>query len=229
MDYFDGLLDETSALLSDFPRKEYPYGKKWQDVGRNSLVLKRDEAFELDGVGYNLVTARDIGESGITVIGRELSQISGETRFARVSLLQMNGFDDEQKAYDTIRKVEYAKYHYFPKGFMVRTVSTSHKEAIRVTKEALKSGITFEKVGGLLISKYLENPSVRAARIIYVTEQSADFEQLEKIAQRNYEITETLNHIMQNVQFDCDVCKLKKICDEVEGLRELHFKTAGMM
>ena len=226
MNFFDGLIDETNALLEGFVKHEYPYGKKWKDLGRNTLVLKRDEAFELDGVGFNLVTSRDIGESGVTVIGSELNEINDETRFARISLISMQAFDDEQKSYDTIRKIEYSKYHYFPEGFMVRTVSTSHKENVRVTKKALNEGITFECVGNLLLGKYLENPAVISARVIYVTNQGADFASLEAIAEKNYEITETLNHIMKNIPLDCSSCRLKPICDEVEGMRELHFKNA---
>ena len=107
---------------------------------------------------------------------------------------------------------------------MLRTVSTSHKENARVTKEAIAKGISFQKVGSLLVSKYLENENVRAARVIYVTDSAADFDRLERIAQRNYDITETLNHIMKNLPLDCSACNLKKICDEVEGMRELHFK-----
>ena len=105
-----------------------------------------------------------------------LGEITNERRFARISLIQTVAFDDEQAAYDVIRKVEYSKYHYFPEGFMLRTVSTSHKENARVTKEAIAKGISFQKVGSLLVSKYLENENVRAARVIYVTDSAADFD-----------------------------------------------------
>ncbi len=223
MDFFESLIEETRKLLSKLVKKEYPLCSPWEDVGRNTLVLKRDEAFELDGTGFNLVTSNPIGESGVTVIGSDLKDIKSERRFARISLIQTVEFEDEQSAYNAIRKVEYSKYHYFPEGFMLRTVSTSHKEAARVTKKALEKGISFQKVGSLLASKYLENENVVAARIFYVTDSSADFDSLEKIAERNYEITEALNHIMKDLPLDCSACRLKPICDEVEGMRELHF------
>ncbi len=228
MNFFDGLIREVKNCLEGFERKNYPYAERWEDVGRNTLVLKRDEAFELSGTGFNLVTSNDIGESGVTVIGNDLGEIKGETEFARISLIRMKDFADEQEAYDVIRKVEYLKYHYFPLGFMVRTYSTANQEDVRVTKSAVKSGISFSKVGNLLISKYLENPAVISARIVYVTEQSADFEALSKTAEKNYEITETLNSIMKNIPLDCSACNLKPICDEVEGMRELHFKKSKM-
>ena len=228
MNFFDGLICEVKDCLEGFEKKIYPYAEKWEDEGKNTLVLKRDEAFELEGIGFNLVTSEMIGESGVTVIGKDLGEITRETRVARISLIQMNDIADEQTAYDTIRKVEYLKYHYFPRGFMVRTFSSSNQESVRVTRKAIKDGICFSKVGSLLIGKYLENPNVISARIIYVTEPSADYEALSLIAKRNYEITETLNSIMKNIPLDCSVCKLKPVCDEVEGMRELHFKKRGM-
>ncbi|MCR5207797.1 MAG: hypothetical protein K6C14_04885 [Eubacterium sp.] len=228
MNFFDSLIERTDGLLSSFEKKDYPLCEAWNDLGKNTVVLKRDEAYELDGIGFNLVTSKDIGESGITVIGRDLGDIDGNTKFARISLIKMKPYEDEQSAYGVIRKVEYLKYHYYPEGFMVRTVSTSHKENVRVTRDALKNGITFQKVGSLLVSRYLENPSVLSARVIYVTEPAADYNALAEIADKNYAVTEALNHIMENLPLDCSACNLKPVCDEVEGMRELHFKNSGM-
>jgi len=228
MRFFDSLIDEINSLLEKCPQQTYPLGERWKDVGRNTLVLKRDEAFELTGIGFNLVTSQDIGKSGVTVVGNDLSSLGSNTPFARISLIQTDAVDDEQTAYDTIRKVEYRKYHYFPEGFMVRTFSSSHNENVRVTKKAISDGISFKSVGSLLAEKYLETPAVKTARVIYVTDRNADFAALEKIAARSDEITTTLNHIMQNIPLDCSACRLKPICDEVEGMKELHFKQAGM-
>lgn len=35
--------------------------------------------------------------------------------------------------------------------------------------------------------------------------------------------TDALNHILDDVLLDCKSCNLKPICDQVEGMRELHF------
>lgn len=228
MNFFDDLVKEVNECLDGRAQKSYPLGKPWQDAGRNEVILKRDTEYELDGIGFNLVSSLPVGESRVVVIGPELNQIKDEARYCRISLIQIDDVDDEQTAYNLIRKVEYAKYHYFPKGFMVRTASTSHKEMVRVSKSALKEGLNFEGVGNLLVNKYLENKAVRAVKLIYITDQSVNFDRLEKISSRNYAITETLNHIMTNVNFDCSTCNLKPVCDEVEGMKELHFKNAKM-
>ena len=107
---------------------------------------------------------------------------------------------------------------------MMRCTSDSHKESVRISKTALREGLSFKKAGELLIKQYTENPAVKAVKVIFVTEKGAPYKELEAVSKKNYEITEALNHIMNNINFDCDSCKLKKICDEVEGMRELHFK-----
>ena len=225
MDFFNSLIRDTSALLSDFKEKSFDYNKSnaWNDVGYNQVILQRDSAFELSGTGFNLVTTAPLSDE-IVVIGKDLNEIEKDTKFARISLVQIEDIGDEQKAYNLIRKIEYVKYHYFPEGYMIRSTSRSHKEAVRVSKNAIKNGITFEKVGNLLINKYKENPSVKNVKVIFVTEENANFSSLSAIAEKSNKITETLNHVMNSVNFDCDTCNLKAICDEVEGMKELHFK-----
>lgn len=229
MNFFDDILVQVENLLAGLEERVHKSGKVWQDVGRNEVILQRDTKFELDGTGFNIITSKPIGEDRVIVIGNELDEITDEVNFTRISVIQMEDVEDEQKAYNLIRKIEYAKYHYFPEGFMVRTASTSHKEMVRVSKSALKRGLDFEGVGNLLISKYKENSAVKAVRLIYVTDPSVNYDELERLAKRNYDITETLNHVMNNINFDCSSCNLKPICDEVEGMKELHFKNAGKM
>ncbi len=227
MDFFNSLIENTNELLGALPKKSYQYNKSnaCEDLGYNQVILQRDTAFELGGTGFNLVTSINIDDE-IVVVGNDLDEIKSDCKFARISIIQIEDTADEQKSYNLIRKIEYVKYHYFPDGYMIRTTSRSHKEAVRVSKKAVKNGLTFERVGNLLINKYKENPAVKSVKVIFVTNQSADFNSLTTLAEKNNQITETLNHIMNNVNFDCSTCNLKPICDEVEGMKELHFKTS---
>ena len=229
MEFFDSLIGEVSAFADASQKITYDYinASLWQDEGYSQVILQRDTAFELDGVGFNLATSSDISD-GIIVVGDELGNISANRNFARICLVQLENCNDEQEYYKLIKKIDYVKYHYFPSGYMIRTTSRSHKESVRVAKSAVKKDISFEKVGNLLISKYKENPKVKAVKVIFITAKDADYKNLESMAQKSWAITETLNHIMNSVTFDCDSCNLKPICDEVEGMKELHFKNASM-
>ncbi|MGN1202410.1 MAG: hypothetical protein ACI4RF_03885, partial [Eubacterium sp.] len=177
MNFFDSLISEVHGLLSSYQKKSYAFkpDNKWEDAGQNELVLQRDAAFELDGIGFNLVTSENIGSDEIIVVGEDLNSICSDRRFARISIIQIDNISDEQKAYDLIRKIEYVKYHYFPKGYMIRTSSRGYKEVVRVSKPAVQSGVSFERIGNLLIDKFKENEAVKSVKVIFITEKSADY------------------------------------------------------
>ena len=222
MNFFDELIEKTKQIVGGSETSKYSYSSNaWQDMGESHIVLGRDTAFELNGIGFNLVTSSKIGESETIVIGDELKKVKNDRKFARVSIIEIDDVDDEQKAYNLIRKIEYVKYHYFPLGYMIRTSSEEQREIVRVSKSAIKKGISFENVGNLLESKFLENESVKAVKTYFINKQDFDYSLLENIAEKNSEITKTLNHIMKGINFDCSACNLNPICDEVEGMREL--------
>ena len=230
MNFFDELINETVKLIDEEVTTSYPYSSNaWQDMGESHIVFGRDTAFELDGIGFNLVTSSPVNQTETLVIGDELKKIKDNRKFARISVIEIDDVDDEQKAYNLIRKIEYVKYHYFPSGYMIRTSSEAQKESVRVSKTAIKNGISFENVGNLLALKFLENKSVKAVKTYFITKKDFDYSLLENISEKNSKITNTLNHIMEGINFDCSACKLKPVCDEVEGMRELHFKNSSMM
>lgn len=222
MKFFDSLIENVETLTASFEKKSLPKENVWHDIGHSQMIMKRDSAFELDGVGFNLVTSCDISDE-IILIGDDLTEIKDNRCFARIAVISVEDSGDEQKAYNLIKKIDYVKYHTFPDGFMMRSTSRSHKESVRVSKSAINGGISFGNIGSLMIKKYKENPAVRGVRLIFITAPEANYNEAERLAQKNYEITETLNHIMNSVVFDCNTCNLKAICDEVDGMKELHF------
>lgn len=222
MKFFDSLILEIEKLISPFSKKEFEPCNPWHDAQQAQVIMRRDTAYELEGVGFNLVTSDNISDS-IVVVGDDLNKIKDSCRFARICFIQIEDSGDDQKAYNLIKKIDYVKYHTFPDGYMMRSTSRSHKEAVRVSKKAIKDGADFRKIGSLLIEKYKEIPAVKGVKVIFITAKEADYNETERIAEKNYAITETLNHIMNSVNFDCDTCNLKAICDEVEGMKELHF------
>lgn len=227
MNYYDSLLNKVQSLTEGLPCKSYSYNSDnvCEDIGYCQVILQRDMAFELDGAGFNLFTSSDIDDE-IILIGDDLNGISDSRKFARISIVQLEVTDGEQQVYKAVKKADYVKYHYFPMGYMIRTTSRTHKESVRVSKSAVKSGISFEKVGNLMIKKYKEHPGIKGVKLIFITDPVIDYRQIDSIAQKSSAVTETLNHVMNSVTFDCDSCNLKSVCDEVEGLKQLHFKNA---
>ena len=108
---------------------------------------------------------------------------------------------------------------------MTRASALSMREQLRVSKKAVKSKVSFADLGNALIDEYLKNPIVKSVQVIFITEFD-DFHALLMLADKIKSTLSALNHILDNVIFDCSTCNLKPICDEVEGMKELHMKKA---
>ncbi len=228
MNFFDPLLTEFHQIIGGFSGKSSLFSPDeiWPDVGYSEVLLSRESAFELDGIGFLLATEMPVAEAEdtVTVIGEDLPKIRKDQKFARVALVRVEKTIPEEKYYDTLKKIEFVKYHCFPEGYMLRTSTKGHKEVVRVSKKALRQGITFEKVGNLFLKKMREIPGVRQVQLCYLTDPQIDYPALESMAEQNERITQTLNHVSSMLTFDCGTCAQKPICDEVDGMRALHQK-----
>ena len=159
-----------------------------------------------------------------------MKEIKGDVPFARIVILGVKDIDVEQKdaAYAAIRNIEFVKYHVFPDGYMMRVSPESSREQIRVSKKAVKKGISFYKGGCDFIKQYKKTPNITNVRVIFVT-KDVDFKALHATAKKIEDVTKTMNTILEGMpeDLDCASCSFKPVCDEVEGLKELHFGKAG--
>ena len=233
MELYNSLIKESNSLLEKGrPRVwEYRPGDAWKDIGSSELVLQKDAAYELGAMGkgsanYVLFTSSPelVDKDQILLYGSDLSEIKGEVDFARIVLLRVGLIDgDDEAVYRTLKDIEFAKYHVYPEGYMVRMSPESYREQVRVSKQALKKGISFKNIGANYITAYKKDPNVLNATVIFVTAPGYDYGAMKKLAKKANDVTGTLTHILEGLPTDCSVCALKDICDEVEGMKELHF------
>lgn len=233
MELYNSLIKESNSLLEKgSPRVwEYRPGDAWKDIGSSELVLQKDAAYELGAMGkgsanYVLFTSSPelVDKDQILLYGADLGEIKGEVDFARIVLLRVGLIDgDDEAVYRTLKDIEFAKYHVYPEGYMVRMSPESYREQVRVSKQALKKGISFKNIGANYITAYKKDPNVLNATVIFVTDPGFDYGAMKKLAKKANDVTGTLTHILEGLPTDCSVCALKDICDEVEGMKELHF------
>ena len=232
MELYNNTITATRALLSGAaPRRwDYDPAEAWRDNGESELVMLRDAAFELGGSGtasanFTCVTSDEslVEKDEVLLYGRDLPELHGDVSFARLAFLLSDDLGgDDEAAYTAIRDMEFVKYHVFPEGYMVRISSESNREQVRLSKKAIARGINFRKVGACYIRGYHRNPRVRRVQMVFVTD-SAVVAELARTAKKVDDITKTLTHILEGLPTDCGSCNLKPICDEVEGMREMHF------
>ena len=157
MELYNSLIGETNQLLGDLPRKVWDYSPRdaWVDNGSSELVLQKDAAYELGASGKgsaNFVlftsSAELVEKDQVILCGKDLREIKGDCDFARIVLLRIGVLDDEDEAvYRTLRDIEFSKYHVYPQGYMVRISPESYREQVRVSKDALRRGISFRSLG----------------------------------------------------------------------------------
>ena len=233
MELYNSLIQETRELTDKLPARVWDYdpGAAWPDTGSSELVLQKDAAFELGASGrgsanYVLFTSHPElgGRDQVILCGRDLNEIKGDCDFARIVILRVGVLEDDDEAvYRTLRDIEFAKYHVYPQGYMVRISPESYREQVRVSRDAMRRGISFKALGMNYIRAYKQDPNVLGATVLFLTDPAADYAAFKALAKKSADVTGTLAHIFEGLPTDCSACALKDICDEVEGMKELHF------
>ncbi len=230
MRLYEEIIAQWQSLLGGFPIRSLPLSDGWPDTGSRNMILRSDMAYELGGEGFpalgaTAVTVGGFAQDEILLCGPDLPEIRKDVPYARLTVASVrDGLPDQGSAlYQAIKKIDFVRYHVNPEGFMTRISAIQGRESARVSRDALKKGLSFSQVGGRMLKSYHENPQIQAVRLIYITDPAFPFGALEETIQKSREITRAIDHAMTAAMTDCNVCSLKKVCDEVEGIRQLHF------
>ena len=177
----------------------------------------------------------------ILVYGPDLQEIQGDVSYARICEVLVRDSKEKEKIEQSmdsadleresdsgrtlklLQDLDFVKFHVYGKGFMMRTSGQSAREPVRVSKKALQDGITFERMGNTFISHYKKNPNVLAVRVSFITAGAFDYAKLSEEGRIAVEIRNSLSKIQKGLPTECSICDIREICNEVEGLRELHF------
>lgn len=236
MKLYDETIKEWLKILDSLQDRELDVkkGEDWKDIGNANMILRSDMAYELGGnhlpalSGMTLTADTSlVPRDEVLLYGKDLGEIHEDTPYARLAVLRVkeDSMGEGNALYQAIRKMEYTKYHLNPEGFMMRISAASQREMVRVGKTALEKGLGFEQIGKLFLQSYHKNPQVEAVKLVFITLSDFPYEELEIYIKKAEEITKAIDHILKNLSMDCNVCSLKQICDEVEGMKELHFGT----
>lgn len=229
MRLYDGCISPLCEILAGYPHETYTPGgcADWPDEGKNQIIFQSDMAYELGGNNLAAVNGIAFTDSEdavpgdeVSVYGPDLRELKADSAYARITLVRVKSTKDmdSNELYQMIRRIDYSRYHISPKGYMMRISAVHQREAVRVGKEALEEGLSFEKVGKLFIDAYHKHPEVEAVKIIFVTLPDFPYEEAGGLLQKCEAITKTLDHLAKKVQMDCHACALKDVCEEVEAL-----------
>lgn len=234
MKVFDELIQQTLSLLPQ-EQKSFTEFRDTADLigGKNEIILGKESLYELGGSSlncavYNLYTIDEalVSKDEVILCGKDIGEIKEDCSFAKIAIIRtdIKEEQDEQSAYDILEKINLKKYDVFPKGYMVRTSVLSNREQARVSKVALKNKLSFRDVGKMYIDQFHKNPHVKAVKIIFVTTEDADYLELDRLGMKATNLFRAMNHAIYDLKMDCSHCEWKVLCDEFEGMKEMHQK-----
>lgn len=234
MKIFDDLILKTYKLLP----KEKTVFTNFVDINKHigsksEIILGKEAMYELGGSSlncavYNLYTEDDnlVENDEVVLYGNDLADIKKDCSFAKIVIVKTDYIEEngEQGAYDILEKINLKKYDVYPKGYMVRTSVLSNREQVRVSKQAVKNKLSFMHVGKMYIDQFKQNPHVKAVKIIFITKDDIDYFELDKIGMTATNLFRAMNHVIADIKMDCNHCEWKVLCDEFEGMKEMHQK-----
>lgn len=228
MKLYDECIIGVENILSTSSIKKLDFSvSKWNDAGEKQMIFQNDTAFELGGSDLPAISSVAITDNAdyvpcdeVILCGKDLNEIKEDTPFARIAILRVNedAMGTGEALYQSIRKIEYTRYHTNPEGYMMRISAFSGREAARVSKKAIKNGMTFADVGKLFVDAYHKQAQVEAVKLIFITEPSFDYDEIKIIMKKSEDITKALDHLMKDLKMDCEFCKLQDVCAEVEAM-----------
>ena len=233
MNLYDGEIEKLTTMLESHGAKKLPLQKEWKMTDKENLILKSEMAYELGGGSNAAVSAiaftQDeelVPEDAVYLVGDDLSDIKQDISYARITVIRLNREyikkHDDNALYASMRATDYVRYHAFPSGYMMRISAVREREPVRVSCEAVSQGINFAAVGFGLINAYRKRPEVEAVSMYFVTDQNIDYTFLKNEAHRCEQITDSLNHIFSGLKMDCSTCSSRELCDEIDGIRQIH-------
>ncbi|MBO4514614.1 MAG: hypothetical protein J5721_02955, partial [Lachnospiraceae bacterium] len=208
-------------------QRDAAYELGGKGVSANLTCVTEDESL-FDG---ELASAGDIAaRDQIFVYGPDLQEIQGDVSYARICEVLVRGEEEKgaegtkeagsadmagaaeesaleeaasQRMLKLLQDVDFVKFHIYGKGVMMRTSGQSAKEQVRIAREALQGGITFERMGDLFISHYKKNPRVLAVHVSFITAKQFDYERLAEEGSTATQIRNSLSMIQKGLPTEC--------------------------
>ena len=232
MTLYDEVLRQMYALLPEKPSKQAfaadvaraPWGAKDQ------ILFRADTAFELGGpgkpsVGTVLFADLEDGRDEVCLYGPDLSEISADAPFGHLTVASLNETGEEVFS-ERLKEIGFTAFQYYLRDYHVRISPSSGREIARVAKAAVTGSepLSFLQVGASLIDAFLKHADVRAVKTVFITDPDFDYATFSILAGRARQLTNAAVSVLKLDEVNCGACRMKPVCDEVEGLRELHFK-----
>jgi CO dehydrogenase/acetyl-CoA synthase beta subunit len=234
---FDHYLQEIFEHLRSKELRELGRSYSYNDAQNwprteSQMIFDSDTAVELghpqtESAAILLWTEspEKINDRQITLFGPDLNE-GGIKRmpFGKIVLISAHGFNEEN-AFQRYQEMEAIKFALNLDGYMLRAIPQENKEWSRVSKRALQSGFSLPVLGNELIRAFHCLEYVDAAEIIFITSSVADVQKFKPIAEKVKKVSQAMNRMFDDLEYDCSSCNFSDVCNEIDGLKTMHQKS----
>lgn len=228
MNIFDEFITKTSDVIKPYEMKPLPMEGACLELAKNtSFVMDKDTALMLGGYpkeSINLIISSSDSKEikdGTFIIGSD--SLSHDVSFGKIVLLKTKDIPDD-KIYDYTQSTLMKDTQMRFENVMNRTSPQNYYTNLKISKKAIADGFSFDRMAHTIHEEFLKLPEVLECMVILITGDSPIYKELIPLAENLKDVTVALNHIFDGIDMDCSSCSWSEICDEIEGLREMHRK-----
>lgn len=228
---FDILKNYINAQSNKISFFDYDENVDWEKDKKTGIVMGNDTAIELghpskESVYFLTWTEKSdyVNDGRITLIGKDINDIKkGKCSFGEIILVKGHGFNEEN-VFDRYMEMDILKRKLKLKGYMIRAIPQKMREWSRISKNAVKKGLSFKILGNEIIKKYKELEYIDDVEIIFIASQKEELKNLKPIGEKVTKTIQAMNKMFENLQYDCEVCEFQDVCNEMSELRQLRKK-----
>lgn len=236
MKLFDKYMEEVAAklqpYLNGYGRLVEADGPMWPLAEKNPFIMGRDTAVELGGYpreSVNLIVSSSSAfpnlPEGTQILDFHHADacMNGPkcVSFGKIIFLKTEEIEDDQ-VYNFQQAVQLADLRLKLEGVMTRSSNRQYLLNLRIGKKAAEAGLDLDAMARTIRNHFLQIPQVKEAAVILLAGESPLYKDMLPIAEKIKDVTVALNTMFDVIDMDCGSCNLSQICDEVEGLRQLH-------
>lgn len=191
---FDDIMQKTRDSFAGMEPRAWAAAEAepWPDAAGANIMGGFDAALEMGGSllrGASFLCATTNPDADIddrvVLYGPDLGELGARSPYGRITLMKLRGEGlGERDMFNAMLDLDISKHRVDPAGFAISYPEASRYEAVKVSRGALRDGVSFANIGASYIRRYKLDSRVLAVTEIFVTDPAYDYEAAEELGRR---------------------------------------------
>jgi len=178
---------------------------------------------ELPSILMTLITDNpgSVQDGLINLMGPDIDDLAGrKAPLAKIFFIEASGLAEED-LWDFYLGVNLARLDVSLWGYMTRASSGMRREWCRISRDALKKGLSIAHIGAAEIACVKRLPSVTAAEMAALASSREDASAFAEVASKVDRVASALCKLSNEILHDCETCRFSDLCPTLPSLTRL--------